>query len=338
MRPGLGWKLRAGSSAFTRHFDHVAPQRRQSRDAQLLAGRHADLLLHQIHAGDHLRHRVLDLDARVHFHEVERAVGVEQHLDRAGADVVDGLGAGHRGGTHLGAQRRASRPGSATPRSASGGGAAPSSPARPGGSRGRAGHRGSGIRCAAAARDTSPRTRRHCRTRSAPPSGRAERRARSRRRPCATRIPLPPPPAAALMITGKPICLANASASSTSSTGPGVPGMIGTPTSTHRPPGGRLVAHHPDLLRRGPDEGDVRRRAGFRELGVLGEEAVPGMDGVGAGDLGGGDEPRNVAGTSRAPAAARCRRRRRRIARAATRGPLPNRPRPSPARARGRPG
>jgi hypothetical protein len=47
----------------------------------------------------------------------------------------------------------------------------------------------------------------------------------------ATRIPFPPPPAAALMMTGKPIWRANSSASSTSSTGPGVPGTIGTPTA-----------------------------------------------------------------------------------------------------------
>ena len=40
-----------------------------------------------------------------------------------------------------------------------------------------------------------------------------------------------PPPAAALMMTGNPISLAKLSASSGSSTGPGVPGMIGTPTS-----------------------------------------------------------------------------------------------------------
>src|SRR6185436_18480996 len=47
----------------------------------------------------------------------------------------------------------------------------------------------------------------------------------------ATRIPFPPPPAAALMMTGKPMSRANFSASSGSSTPPGVPGMIGTPTS-----------------------------------------------------------------------------------------------------------
>src|ERR1700716_990619 len=38
---------------------------------------------------------MLDLDAGVHFHEVEGLVLVEQHLDRAGADVVDRLCALH---------------------------------------------------------------------------------------------------------------------------------------------------------------------------------------------------------------------------------------------------
>ena len=39
---------------------------------------------------------MLDLDARVHLHEVERAVLVEQELHRAGADVADGLRAERR--------------------------------------------------------------------------------------------------------------------------------------------------------------------------------------------------------------------------------------------------
>ena len=41
--------------------------------------------------GDHLGHAVLDLDARVHLQEEVLAV-LEQALDRAGADVVDGPG------------------------------------------------------------------------------------------------------------------------------------------------------------------------------------------------------------------------------------------------------
>ncbi len=48
---------------------------------------------------------MLDLDAGVHFHEVERFVLVQQHLDRAGADVVDRFGALHRRVAHLLAKR-----------------------------------------------------------------------------------------------------------------------------------------------------------------------------------------------------------------------------------------
>ena len=40
--------------------------------------------------GDHLGHRMLDLQARVHLEEVERPVVVEQELDRAGVGVADG--------------------------------------------------------------------------------------------------------------------------------------------------------------------------------------------------------------------------------------------------------
>jgi hypothetical protein len=39
---------------------------------------------------------MLDLDARVHLHEVEAAVGVEQELHRARAEVADRLRAAHR--------------------------------------------------------------------------------------------------------------------------------------------------------------------------------------------------------------------------------------------------
>ena len=41
--------------------------------------------------GDHLRHRVLDLDAGVDLDEVEMAVAVDDELDGAGVGVVGGL-------------------------------------------------------------------------------------------------------------------------------------------------------------------------------------------------------------------------------------------------------
>src|SRR5690606_38524255 len=57
-------------------------------DAQLVAGGDAQLLGHQVDAGDHLGDRMLHLDAGVHLDEVEAAVLV-QELERAGAAVAD---------------------------------------------------------------------------------------------------------------------------------------------------------------------------------------------------------------------------------------------------------
>ena len=55
-----------------------------------------------------------------------------------------------------------------------------------------------------------------------------------------------------------------------------------------------LVAHHADVLRARADEGDVVGGEDLGEAGVLGEEAVAGVDGVGAGDLAGGQQLRDV--------------------------------------------
>ncbi len=66
-------------------------------DAQRLATSDQDHLAHEIDAGDHLGHGMLDLDAGIHLEEVEvlREV-VEQELERAGAAIVDGFGERHR--------------------------------------------------------------------------------------------------------------------------------------------------------------------------------------------------------------------------------------------------
>ena len=66
--------------------DLVLPER------QLLAGGDADHQLDEVEAGDHLGHRVLDLEARVHLEEVEAAVGADDELDRAGRAVLHRLG------------------------------------------------------------------------------------------------------------------------------------------------------------------------------------------------------------------------------------------------------
>ena len=58
------------------------------REGQALARRDAQLPLDQIEPGDRLGDRVLDLEAGVHFHEIEVAP-VEKELDGAGAHVAD---------------------------------------------------------------------------------------------------------------------------------------------------------------------------------------------------------------------------------------------------------
>ena len=60
------------------------------------------------------------------------------------------------------------------------------------------------------------------------------------------------------------------------------------------PLGFDLVAHGADMLGLGADEGDVVILQDLGEAGVLGEKAVAGMDGIGAGDLAGGEQRRNV--------------------------------------------
>ena len=56
---------------------------------QIAAGGYFDLRLDQIDADHPLGHRMLDLQARVHFQEIKILLAVEQKLQRAGADVTD---------------------------------------------------------------------------------------------------------------------------------------------------------------------------------------------------------------------------------------------------------
>ena len=69
--------------------------------------------MHQVDPGHQLGHRMLDLEAGVHLEEVEAAVGVEQELDGAGADVAHRRRRLHRrrshGATQLGREHRRGR-------------------------------------------------------------------------------------------------------------------------------------------------------------------------------------------------------------------------------------
>ena len=99
-------------------------------------------------------------------------------------------------------------------------------------------------------------------------------------------MPRPPPPNAALIAIGTPYSLANATTSSASLTGSGVPGTSGASARGGDVARGDLVAEVADRLRAGadPDQPGVEHRLG--EVGVLGEESVAGVDRVGAGLLG----------------------------------------------------
>src|SRR5437763_10074398 len=65
----------------------------------------AQLLTHEVDAGDELRHRMLHLDAGIQLEEEERAA-VEHELGGAGADVADCTRERDRGVAHPGAQCR----------------------------------------------------------------------------------------------------------------------------------------------------------------------------------------------------------------------------------------
>src|SRR4051812_6111482 len=82
-------------------------------ERQPLTRRDPDLLLDDVDAGYHLGNRMLDLQARVRFHEVEAPVGVHQELEGPGVRVLHGLGridddAAHPA-AHLLAERRRRR-------------------------------------------------------------------------------------------------------------------------------------------------------------------------------------------------------------------------------------
>ena len=187
--PGFGANV-TGSSALMRN-SMAWPRRRKSpsRHRQRLPGGDADLLFHEIDAGHFLGHRVLDLDARVHLHEVELAV-LKEELDRAGVDVVDGLAELDRRLAHRPAQLLRRAPATAILRSASDGGAGSSTRARRGGRCGHACRRRPGSRCGADARGTFRCRRPPIRTRARPRCGLCRRRSAGRihRRRCACRV------------------------------------------------------------------------------------------------------------------------------------------------------
>ena len=59
--------------------------------AKTVAAGDRDLLGDQVHAGDDLGHRMLDLDPRVHLEEIKRLLLVDEELHRAGAAIGKAL-------------------------------------------------------------------------------------------------------------------------------------------------------------------------------------------------------------------------------------------------------
>ena len=257
------------------------------RKRQLFARGDADLLLHDVDAGDHFGHRVLDLDAGVHLDEVELAVLVEE-LEGAGAAVADlaaGLGAAFadlvaqfrgqvgRGrflddllvaALHASSRARRGRPRSCArrraPGSRCGAGSRGISPCRPSGCRTR--------RCASGTRHVDRVQQRglgmhHAHAAPAAAAGRldddrvadaARDRARSRARPPAAR---PRSPARTARRPSTMACLAL------------------TLSPIRRMFSGR-----------GPMKTKPERLDPLGEVGVFGQKTVAGMDGLGVGDFG----------------------------------------------------
>ncbi len=76
---------------------------------QRFPGRHAQLPFDEVLPGDHFGDRMLDLQPRVHFHEIERSVAREavgsDEFDGAGADIADRFRRGDRRFAHRAAMR-----------------------------------------------------------------------------------------------------------------------------------------------------------------------------------------------------------------------------------------
>jgi hypothetical protein len=73
------------------HFDGVSVERHfVLRQRQIFASGDTQLPLHEVKPSDHLGDRMLHLQARVHLHEVEVALGVGDELHSSGAHIADG--------------------------------------------------------------------------------------------------------------------------------------------------------------------------------------------------------------------------------------------------------
>src|SRR6266699_53589 len=70
-------------------------------EREIIAPGQPDLQLDEIQTGDHLSHRMLDLDARVHLEEMKAPIGIDDELDGSGAEVTFLLGERYRSLSHV---------------------------------------------------------------------------------------------------------------------------------------------------------------------------------------------------------------------------------------------
>src|SRR5690606_12541981 len=73
---------------------------------QWFAGGYPQLLSHQVDAGDHLRHRMFDLDPAVDLQEIDVFRVIDEKLECAGANVTGRFGATHGRLSELGDRLR----------------------------------------------------------------------------------------------------------------------------------------------------------------------------------------------------------------------------------------
>ena len=201
--PGAGRKPVRGSSALIRH-SIAWPRRAISSCGQRerLAGGDEQLLPHEVEPRHGLGDRVLDLDPSVHLHEVEVPLRVEEALDRAGGAIPDGPCRVDGDRSDARAQLLVDRRRRASPRRASGDDAGSCSRARRDGRRCRARRRATWTSTCRGSRGTAPR-RRSASAKCSRPRALLPRSARSSIvGPAHDLHALPPPPAAALTISG----------------------------------------------------------------------------------------------------------------------------------------
>ena len=107
-------------------------------------------------------------------------------------------------------------------------------------------------------------------------------------------MPRPPPPKAALMISGKPISCAIFKRRGAVCHRFFGAGQSADADFLGQRAGGDFVAHQFNNFRARPDEGDARRGAGAGKSGVFGQKTVTGMDQIDFLFLGQRDDAGNI--------------------------------------------